>query len=78
MGVVELLVTSGANTGPRKNREYRPFLAASRFAMVITEAEGYASESGVEVPDAGVPDIGLLFEIMPVAVRLSWSAAEVS
>jgi hypothetical protein len=46
--------------------------------MDITEAWGYASESGVEVPDAGVPDIGLLLEMMPVAVRLSWRVAEVS
>lgn len=73
-----LLVSSGANIGPRKNREYNPFLAASRFAMAITEARGYASEHGVEDPDAGVPDIGLLFEMMPVAVRLSWRVVKVS
>jgi hypothetical protein len=72
------LGSSGANIGPRKNREYKPFLAASRFAIAITEACGYASESGVEDPDAGVPDIGLLLEMMPVAVRLSWRVVEVS
>jgi hypothetical protein len=29
------------------------------------------SESGVDIPDAGVPDNGLLFEMIPVVVRFS-------
>jgi hypothetical protein len=68
---IKLLGSSGANVGPRQNREYKPFLAASRFAMVIIEVCGQVSVSEVDIPDAGVPDNGLLFEMMPVGVRLS-------
>ena len=65
--------------GPRKNLEYRPRRAVSRFARERRDGRGVddpgvVSEhsAGVDVPEvAGVPTIGGRLDSMPVEVCLN-------
>lgn len=65
--------SSGPNTGPLKNREYRPRLAASLLAVARSDRAALVPVLGVADPDveaeAGVPEIGRRLEMMPVSVR---------
>lgn len=76
VGVVLVLGSeSGPKTGPRKNLEYSPRFTASRFAAAMRERWEPAFGSGVTDPEAGVPEVGLRFEMIPVDVRfrsMSW------
>lgn len=66
---VALRPASGPRTGPRKNREYSPCLAAFRLAAAM-RVRPVASDCGVVDPDAaGVPSLGRLLERIPVVVR---------
>lgn len=75
--------SSGPNTAPLKNFEYRPRFAASLLAVARSdrlrpEAEVPTSvlAFGVVLPDveAGVPEMGRRLEMMPVVVR--WRGTE--
>ena len=63
--------------GPRKNRAYNPFRALSRFAVESKLTRGSCAlveGVGVEEPeDAGVPEIGRLFDMRPVLVLIKVS-----
>lgn len=67
--------SSGPNTGPLKNLEYRPCFAASLLAVARSDRRLVAPAStlgfGVVLPDveAGVPEMGRRLEMMPVVVR---------
>ena len=70
--------------GPRKNLEYRPRRAVSRFARERrdgrgVEDPGVVSEhsAGVDVPEvAGVPTMGGRLDSMPVEVCLNSEVEE--
>ena len=69
--------SSGPNTGPLKNLEYRPRFAASLLAVARSErrSAATASVSGTLV-SAGVPEMGRRLEMMPVVVRRRGSVRE--
>jgi len=76
LGPSDKFPSLGPRTGPRKNLEYKPRLAASRLAFAIKLSRG-VSESGVEIPEfAAVPLTGRRLERMPVVVRLIVTADE--
>lgn len=66
-------LSSGPNTGPLKNRAYRPRFAASLLAVARSDRRAVAStwRLGVVLPEveAGVPETGRRLEMMPVVVR---------